>query len=69
MDINNHNATRRAFNAWRNERGGKIDWSKVSEDDIRQLSERLFNAAEVPAEVRAEYYKQFEAFLKTLQKK
>jgi hypothetical protein len=50
-------------------RGHKVDWSKVSEAGIRQLSERLFDALEVPAAVRAEYYKQFEAFLKTLQKK
>ena len=66
MDIERHNATRRIFNNWRDERGGKVDWSKVSEDEILELSERMFDAAEVPADIRAEYYKQFKEFLKTL---
>jgi hypothetical protein len=66
MDIERHNATRRIFNNWRDELGGKVNWGKVSEADIRKLSERMFDAAEVPAAIRAEYYKQFEEFLKTL---
>lgn len=66
MNIDNHNATRRIFNEWRSVWGGKIDWSKVSPTEIQELSERMFDAADVPASVRAEYYKQLKTFLETL---
>jgi hypothetical protein len=69
MNRERHNATRRVFNEWRNARGGRIDWSAVSEIEIRQLSERMFDAAEVPLEIRAEYYRQLEEYLKTLERK
>jgi len=34
--------------------------------DIRRFSERMFDAAEVPAAIRAEYNRPFEKFVKTL---
>ena len=73
MDPGSHNATRGVYNTWRAEMrqkmGGIFDWAKVSEADIRALSDRMFNAAKVPPDIRAEYYQQFQNFLKTLTRK
>jgi hypothetical protein len=70
MDLESHNATRGVYNTWRAEMrqrmGGTFDWAKVSEADIQALSELMFNAAEVPASIRAEYYARLNEFLKTL---
>lgn len=46
--------------------GGKFDWGKVSETEIRELSEKLFDAAEVPRGVRLDFWKQFEQYKATL---
>jgi hypothetical protein len=60
MTAENHGATKGAFNTWRAEMrqkmGGTFEWSKVSEADMRTLSERMFDASEVPAGIRSEYY-------------
>jgi len=65
-----HNATRGVYNIWRAEMrkkmGGTFDWAKVSKADMRALSERMFDAAGAPREVRTEYYRQFNKYLKTL---
>jgi hypothetical protein len=65
-----HDLTRRLFNKWkgvmRKKMGGSFDWGKVSETDIRNLSEELFDAAEVPKGVRQEFWKQFEQYKATL---
>ncbi len=40
--------------------GGTFDWTKVSEADMRALSEEMFDAADVPSGVREEYWTEFE---------
>jgi hypothetical protein len=70
MPLKNHNATRGVFNIWRAEMrkamGGTFDWSKVTRGDIINLSERMFDAANVPAEIHIQYYDQLAEFFKTL---
>jgi hypothetical protein len=39
--------------------GGKFKWSKVSESQMIDLGERMFDAAGVPQEVRNMYWTQF----------
>jgi hypothetical protein len=50
----------------REKMGGSFDWGKVSEAEIRNLSEKLFDAAEVPQGARLEFWKQFEQYKATL---
>jgi hypothetical protein len=74
LNAPNHNATRGIFNAWsteiKNLQGmSKIDYSKITREDILKLAERQFEAADVPMVVRDEYYKLWENYLKTLTKK
>jgi RHS repeat-associated protein len=57
-----HKATTKAYREWLKERTGKpvgahVDWTQVSPREILELSERLFNAAEVPHAAREEYYR------------
>jgi hypothetical protein len=70
MPLENHSATKGIYNTWRAEMrkkmGGTFNWSKVTKDDMLGLSERMFEAAKVPAEIRRQYYAKFENFLKTL---
>jgi hypothetical protein len=65
-----HDLTRGIFKRWhtmmKNKMGGTMDWGKVSENEIRNLSEELFDAAEVPKGVRQEFWKQFEQYKATL---
>jgi hypothetical protein len=39
--------------------GGTFDWGKVSETDMRALSEKMFDAAEVPLKMRTNYWDWF----------
>ncbi len=59
----NHRATFGVYNTWRAEMrqkmGGTFDWSKVSESEMRSLSEKMFDAAQVPANIRQEYWDWF----------
>jgi hypothetical protein len=59
----NHRATFGVYNTWRAElrrkMGGTFDWGKVSEADMRALSEKIFDAANVPASIRQEYWDWF----------
>jgi hypothetical protein len=59
-----HRATFGIYRKWRAEvtkkMGGTFDWTKVSEADMRELSEKMFDAAKVPASVREEYWAEFE---------
>ena len=61
-----HNATRSEFMKWKKEKfgttKGKIDWSKVSAREAQSLSERLFNKAGVPMEIRSKYYRAFNQY-------
>lgn len=70
----NHNATRGVFNTWRaevakNQGTSKIDYSKITKEDILKLAEKQFDAADVPKVVRDEYYKIWEEYLNTLTSK
>jgi hypothetical protein len=47
----------------------KVDYTKITRDDILKLAERQFDAADVPKEVRDDYYKLWEDYIKTLTKK
>jgi hypothetical protein len=40
--------------------GGTFDWARVSEQEIRELSEKMFDAANVPTKIRAEYWEWFD---------
>ena len=63
MDIADHNKTRGLYNTWRADitraNGGRFDWSNVSERQIRDLGDRMFEVAKVPDAVRVEYWVQF----------
>jgi RHS repeat-associated protein len=60
----NHRATFGVYNTWRAEMrtsmGGTFDWKNVSEVDMRALSERMFDAAEVPRGLLQDYWNSFE---------
>ncbi len=68
----NHHATYSVYNKWRAEMGrksgGTFDWNKVSESDMHSLTEKMFEAAQVPANVRAEYWAEFERMKAVLRK-
>jgi hypothetical protein len=59
-----HNLTRGVYNRWRaemrREMGGTFDWARVTEADMRTLSDRMFEAAEVPREMQTAYWAWFE---------
>jgi len=62
-----HAATRTVFNEWRVKKTGsltgKIDWTKVSAREAQELTERMFDAAGVPREVRELYYQEFNRYI------
>jgi hypothetical protein len=68
----NHRATIGVYNKWRVEMaqkmGGTFDWNKVSETDMRALSETMFDAAQVPSSVRKQYWAAFEKMKAALRK-
>ncbi|WP_338025485.1 hypothetical protein [Clostridium yunnanense] len=66
-----HNATRSVFGKWKYENygfKGKVDWENVSPREIQGLSERMFDAAKVPQDARAEYYREFNKYTYGLEK-
>jgi hypothetical protein len=72
----NHNATRGIFNIWKSELAKKqnvkitdVDYSKVSEQEILQLSERQFDAANTPENVRKAYYLKWNLYKQSLKLK
>ncbi len=68
----NHRATYRVFNKWKAEMaqkmGGTFNWSNVSEADMRALSVKMFDGAQVPSSVRRQYWTEFEKMKSALQK-
>ena len=67
----NHNATRGVFNTWAKEMRikqglSKVDYTKVTKDDILGLAKKQFDAADTPQLVRDEYYKLWDDYLQTL---
>jgi hypothetical protein len=70
MPAENHAATKGIYNTWRaamrRKMGGTFEWSKVTKGDILELSEKMFDAANIPAAIRKQYYAALEAFLNSL---
>ncbi|HEY8935585.1 MAG TPA: hypothetical protein VIM65_10215, partial [Cyclobacteriaceae bacterium] len=67
----NHNSTRAEFNRWaaemRTKQGlSKVDYTKITTEDILLLANRQFDAADVPQNVRDEYFKLWNEYIKTL---
>lgn len=64
MPAANHRATYGVYATWRaearQEMGGTFVWSKVPESSMRQLSEKMFDAANVPATTRQQYWDHFD---------
>jgi len=60
----NHQATFGVYNTWRaatrRSMGGTFDWKNVSEPQMRNLSERMFDAAQVPSAMRQDYWRWFD---------
>ncbi|MCD8532303.1 MAG: hypothetical protein LRY66_13385, partial [Saccharospirillaceae bacterium] len=60
----NHRATFGVYNTWRAEMrknmSGTFDWSKVSERQMRSLSENMFDAADIPLNTRQQYWKWYD---------
>ena len=65
-----HDTMRDVYNKWRaamkKKMGGTFDWSKVSEAEIRSLSEKMFDEAKVPKIVRQRFWEQFNKYIATL---
>uniref|UniRef100_UPI0009D66EC5 T7SS effector LXG polymorphic toxin n=1 Tax=Fictibacillus gelatini TaxID=225985 RepID=UPI0009D66EC5 len=62
-----HAATKAVYREWLYEKtgkkvGGKIDWQSVSPREIQELTERMFDAANVPKLARQEYYNSFNKY-------
>ncbi len=66
----NHEATFGVYNTWRaamrQAMGGTFKWERVSEAQMRALSERMFDAATVPLHIRQQYWSEFERMLAAL---
>ena len=64
MPTANHQRTFGVYNKWRaatkEKMGGKFDWGNVSEAEMRKLSEQMFEAAEVPGQMRTDFWAWFE---------
>lgn len=63
-----HDATKRVYRDWLFEKtgkrvGGKIDWTKITAKEIKDLAERMFDAAGVSQEVRQAYYRAFYQYI------
>lgn len=63
-----HVATKSVYIEWLYERtgkkvGGKVDWTSVSPREIQVLSERIFDAANVPVSARNDYYREFNRYI------
>ncbi|KXZ18946.1 T7SS effector LXG polymorphic toxin [Bacillus nakamurai] len=62
-----HNATKKVYREWLFEKtgkkvGGKVNWKEVSPREIQELTEKMFDAANVPKEVRQQYYNAFNQY-------
>lgn len=72
MPAVNHRATFSVYNTWRAEQrremGGKFDWAQVSESNMRHLSDRMFDAAQVPDPVRNDYWNRYDSMKRKLSK-
>ncbi|WP_439390258.1 T7SS effector LXG polymorphic toxin [Bacillus velezensis] len=62
-----HNATKKVYREWLFEKtgkkvGGKVNWKEVSPREIQELTEKMFDAANVPIEARQQYYNAFNQY-------
>ncbi|MDQ0418839.1 putative ribonuclease toxin of YeeF-YezG toxin-antitoxin module [Croceifilum oryzae] len=62
-----HNATKSAYRDWLEGKtgkrvGGKVNWNEVSPREMQGLSERMFDAANVPRDARQNYYNAFNSY-------
>ncbi|MEC2221177.1 ribonuclease YeeF family protein [Bacillus subtilis] len=62
-----HNATKKVYREWLFEKtgkkvGGKVNWKEVSPREIQELTEKMFDAANVPKEARQQYYNAFNQY-------
>ncbi|MDA1605832.1 T7SS effector LXG polymorphic toxin [Bacillus cereus group sp. TH208-1LC] len=62
-----HNDTKAVYRQWLFEKtgkkvGGKVDWKSVSPKEIQELTEKMFDAANVPRLARQEYYRAFNQY-------
>ncbi|MFG0353980.1 hypothetical protein [Pseudomonas sp. CFA] len=58
VQLKNHAAIKAMYREWLREKNGKpmegkVDWSQISNREVMQLSERMFDAAGVPATSRS----------------
>jgi hypothetical protein len=62
-----HSATKAVYREWLRENYGKPvgvspNWGEMSYSEAVRLSEKMFDAAEVPLSARREYYKAFRKY-------
>ena len=71
MPTPNHQKTFGVYNKWRasmkKQMGGKFDWGKVSEKQMRSLSEEMFDAAGVPVDIRTRYWEWYTRMKKAVE--
>jgi HNH/Endo VII superfamily toxin with a SHH signature/Pre-toxin TG len=63
-----HDATKMVYREWLYEKTGKkvgrkVDWKSVSPQEVQQLTERMFDAANVPQSARRDYYRAFHQYI------
>ncbi|UIA87326.1 hypothetical protein LU631_21785 [Erwinia tracheiphila] len=68
LSADNHAATKATYRDWLKQKtgkpvGGKVDWSTVSNREMKNLSEKMFDAANVPAASRDAYYRAVNQYL------
>jgi len=63
-----HDATKAVYREWLFEKtgkrvGGSVEWTSVLPREIQALSERMFDAANVPLSARNDYYREFNRYI------
>lgn len=64
-----HGATKSIFPKWKIDNlgfKGKVDWKNILPREIFNLSEQMFDAAEVPQDVRNSFYSELTSYLYNL---
>ncbi len=62
-----HDKAHEVERAWMKKNFGQVrnNWDKITSKQMQELSELMFDAAEVPLEVRKQYYKEFNKYIYT----
>ena len=63
-----HDATKAVYREWLKARtgkavGGVVDWTKVTPKEVRDLAEKMFDAAGVTKDARQNFYKEFNKYI------